>query len=459
MARAAPWIVATLALVAAAAFGPAALRKPAAPSGVVTRARQPLADLAGFVNVSRDGSRLVYIIAGGTSGFRLALRQMDQFDAQPIAGGDGGYFPIFSPDAQWIAYGTAAGSGGKIKKIQTGGGTSIVLSDGSLAQGGDWGDDDTIVFAGSDGLMRVSANGGTPESITHLDPAKHETAHIRPQFLPGEKQVLFTIVGRSGDAQQAAVLDLATGQYHVVAPAGDNARYVPTGHLTYVRAGTLFAVPFDVAQQKTTGAAAPALESISSMGPAGTADYAFSQNGVLVYVEGLGAQGTTLAWIDHAGAVKAIAGQIPRQWGTGRLSPEGHRVANSITAEAGSDIWIMDLDRGAPTRVTFGGNNTFPIWKPGGAAVFYSGNPSDGKLGIYSVAADGSTRSRLGEGHGQAGGAPVVHAGRQDAPVSADRCEWAFEDLRARARPGGGRIVAALAPRRRSRGHRRANFA
>jgi serine/threonine-protein kinase len=390
LARLAPWAIAVLALIAAAALAPAAFRKPASSSGIVTRARQTFADPSGLLNLSRDGTKLVYITTSGTSNFMLALRQMDQFDARPIAGATDAYFPVFSPDAQWVAYATTPSGVGKLKKVQAGGGTPIVLGDGDFARGADWGDDDTIVFAGNDGLMRVSANGGTPESLTHLDKSKQESAHVRPQFLPSGKQLLFTILGRSGDTPQIAVLDLATGQYRAVAPGGDNARYVPTGHLTYGRQGALFALPFDLAQMKPTGSASPVLDAVSATGPPATADYTFSQNGLLVYAEGLAGFGTTLAWIDRKGVVKAIPGQIARRWGTGRLSPDGHRVANSITGDTSQDIWIMDLDRGVPTRLSFGGTNTFPIWKPDGSTIVYGGSPTDGKYGLYSVAADGS---------------------------------------------------------------------
>jgi Tol biopolymer transport system component len=89
-----------------------------------------------------------------------------------------------------------------------------------------------------------------------------------------------------------------------------------------------------------------------------------------------------------------LPGQMSRAWGTGSLSPDGHRVANAILADKGSDIWVLDLARGTPTRLTFGGANDFPIWAPDGRAIVYAGN-KDGKPGIYKVPADGSGQPQL----------------------------------------------------------------
>jgi hypothetical protein len=220
--RALPWAIAALAVLTAGAVSVWALRAPApAAAGVVTRSRLALKDLSGFVALSRDGNLLAYSQAGGSMGFVLALRRMDQFEGKELPGVDGAYFPIFSPAGDWIAYATSTAFGGKIKKVPVTGGTSMVLADGAFYAGADWGDDDTIVFSDPKGLMRVPANGGTPETLTTIDKAKGETAHQRPQFLPGGRQLLFTVL-KTSEVPQFAVLDLAAGTYRTVAPGGDN---------------------------------------------------------------------------------------------------------------------------------------------------------------------------------------------------------------------------------------------
>ena len=188
--RALPWTIAGLAILAAAATAWMSLSRPAAPRGLVTRAKFPVPDLSGFVALSREGTKLAYTVSG-PQGFFIALRQMDQFDGKGLAGTENNGWPVFSPDGEWIAFSSIAAPT-KIRKVPIAGGTSITLCDGSFQQGAAWGNDDSIVFAGGGGLMTVSANGGEPKPLTKVDVAKGERSHTRPQFLP-DGSLLFTI--------------------------------------------------------------------------------------------------------------------------------------------------------------------------------------------------------------------------------------------------------------------------
>ncbi len=388
--RALPWVVTTLALAVASAALWQARTTPAAPA-VVTRARQSFKELAGLVAISRDGRKIVYTRAGGPLGFRLELREMDQFEGRAIPGTDGAITSVISPAADWIAYSSADG---RIKKVPIAGGPAITLGEGSFYRGVAWGDDDSIIYAGASGLMRMSASGGAPAALTNLDQAKSESAHIYPQFLPGGAQLLFTVNYASADPQ-FAILDLRKGTYQTVATSGDNGQYLPNGYLVSGRGGTLFAQPFDLARLKTTGSKAPVVEGVSNIGPvAGIADYAVSGDGLLVYAEAAGGSGTVLTWRDRKGVESPLAGQVPRSWGTGSMSPDGKRVADGIAGDRGTDVWVVDLSRGTPTRLTFGGVNDNAIWTPDGRALVYSGI-KDNKSGLYEIPADGSGQPKL----------------------------------------------------------------
>ncbi len=316
---------------------------------------------------------------------------MDQFEGLPLSGTEGGAFPLFSPGGDWLAYSTF---NNEIKKVTISGGTPITLGDGSFQNGADWGDDDTIVFAKSNGLMRISANGGTPEALTTVDAANGETAHSWPQSLPGGRELLFTVASKSFDSPKFAVLDLDTKTYQTVVNGGANGRYVRTGHLTFVRDETLFATPFDLARLAIAGTETPVVEGVSTMGGTGIGDYAFSATGLLVYAEEVGEGGTVMVWADRKGDIQPLPGQVERRWGTGSLSPNGRLVANGILSDTGQDIWVMDLVRGTPQRLTFGGNNATPIWTRDNRYVVYTSDHDD-KPGLYQVAADGSGTPEL----------------------------------------------------------------
>lgn len=130
------------------------------------------------------------------------------------------------------------------------------------------------------GLLRVSAAGGTPQALTSLDPSRDEIGHDWPEILPGGKAVLFTVTARD---QQIAVQSLETGRRQVVIRGGSHARYVPTGHLVYVRAGVLLAVPFDLARLEVRGLPVPILEDVMVTNFT-AAQYCFSRFGLTVYI-------------------------------------------------------------------------------------------------------------------------------------------------------------------------------
>jgi Tol biopolymer transport system component len=408
LARWLPWVVGVAACGAVVTW--AWLRTPPAPARVVTRAQVTLQDRVRSVAVSRDGTRLAYETSVRTSAVSnpsfpaLMLRMLDEVDARPIPGADDAYAPLFSPDRRWIAYtqlqpGAGQSVSSSIKKIPITGGTSIALCDGSFMAGAAWGDDDTIVFSGDKGLMRVSAAGGTAEPLTATDGAKGEARHAHPQFLPGGRQLLFTITStKPADVPQFAVLDLATGRYRVVAQGGGNGRYVKSGHLTYVRGTTLFAVPFDLSRLAVTGDEVPVVEGVWSVrGNRLSGDYSVSDAGLLVYVTANSSVGSqsTLAWASRTGTTEALPGESRQRWGTGRLSPDGRRLANAIhNGDGTSDIWILDVQRGTTTRLTFSGHADDPIWTPDGSRIVYATDPNQ-KSALYSVPADGRSKPDL----------------------------------------------------------------
>ena len=56
-----------------------------------------------------------------------------------------------------------------------------------------------------------------------------------------------------------ALLDLKTRKWRVLMQDAADARYLPTGHLVFLRQGTLMAVPFDLNSLDVTGQPVPAI--------------------------------------------------------------------------------------------------------------------------------------------------------------------------------------------------------
>lgn len=120
-----------------------------------------------------------------------------------------------------------------------------------------------------------------------------------------------------------------------------------------------------------------------------------SQNGLLVYEPGSKTLGTDLFWLDSSGKTLSKIGERAFYKGSGRLSPDGKRLAVSM-GDPQADIWVFDLARGSHTRLTFGGaTHLAPSWSPDGQKVVYV------RQSGATVIEGTSLRARLASGGGQ----------------------------------------------------------
>jgi serine/threonine-protein kinase len=338
------------------------------------------------VALSPDGTRLAYVaIQSGTQ--QLYLRAMDSLEARPIPGTEGATNPFFSPDGQWLGF----FAGGKVKKISVSGGAAVTLGDAVIPRGANWGSHGTIAFAPTTiaGLQQVLDAGGTPQPLTRLE--KGDVSHRWPEFLPGDKAVLFSAGPTAINFTNAriAVQSVGTGGRRDLVQGGMNPRYAPSGHLVYAQGGSLMAVPFDPQQLTVTGAAVPVIEGILQSPTNGAAQYSFSATGSLVYISG-GVQSaqSRLVWVSRNGAEQPVAAPS-HTYLVPRLSPDGRRVAMTI-AEQESQTWLYDLSRETSTRFTFEGNyNLNPLWTPDGKRIAFESN-KEGPPNLFWQLADGS---------------------------------------------------------------------
>ncbi len=279
--------------------------------------------------ITPDGLRIVYRGAG-----TLLLRPLNQLEPTVLT--DLGFprQPFVSPDGEWVGF---FDGNSPLKKVAITGGPPVTVTavDGNGPRGATWGDDGTIVYATgaiTTGLQRVSAAGGEPTVLTRPNRDLGEGDHLWPEFLPGGRAVLFTIVpaGSGRSDYQIAVIDLTTGEYRVLLRGGSHAQYVATGHLVYGSEGTLLAVPFDLDRLEVTGTPVPVLQQVVTT-PVGAADVAIASNGTLVYLSGRAGTLTqgSLVWVDRTGREEPVQAP-PRVYLYPRISPDGTRVALDI---------------------------------------------------------------------------------------------------------------------------------
>jgi Tol biopolymer transport system component len=337
--------------------------------------------------LSPDGSRLVYS-GRGPQERRLYVRPLDRLEPTPVPGTDGGIAPFFSPDGQWVGFWADR----KLKKVSLAGGQPLILCDAEMPRGASWGTDGTILFSrsGNSGLFAVADRGGEAKAVTKLDQEKGEATHRWPRILPGGKAAIYTANSLSGNFDNARIclLSLATGETRTLLEGGTDARYVPTGHLIYLRSGSLFMVPFDLKRLAVTGDPIPVLNGVDFFGPAGFALYDVSPDGTLVY-RPLDPKelDTELVWVNRKGEATPLS-NVRRAYGGPRFSPDGRRLAVGA-GYPDSNIWILDLKRGSWDRLISGGINGNPVWVGGGSLAFASNR--SGPINTFWMPADRSS--------------------------------------------------------------------
>jgi eukaryotic-like serine/threonine-protein kinase len=319
------------------------------------------------VILSPDGSRIAYVAQTASGGSQIYTRELDKSDGTQLEVAQGST-PFFSPDSQWIGF---YSSDGKLAKVSVFGGAPITLCDAAGARGGAWGKDGTIVFTPSftKPLDRISADGGTPTTLTHLDKSRNEITHRWPQVLPDGKEVLFTASPNNNSFEHAdvEVASLATGQAKVLVENAYFGRYLSSGYLTYVSGGTLFAAPFDAGNLKLTGTAMPVLPNLQTDLTSGGAQISFSRTGTAVYIAGATlSDQVTVGLFDSKGNATPLVKE-PGNYIDPRFSPDGKRLALQVGSNA---ISVYDIARGTLTPITFASSGCLmPIWTPDGKMI------------------------------------------------------------------------------------------
>jgi serine/threonine-protein kinase len=247
------------------------------------------------------------------------------------------------------------------------------------------------------GLTRVSAEGGKPEILTNPDPKREEFSHRLPSWLPNGKAVLFTVMRHGWDWQPClALLRLDIRDWRVLLADAADGRYVATGHLVFLRQGTLMAVRFDLARMEVVGQPVALVENVmqaftgsSYFGHTGAGQFGISDTGSLIYAVGgiVPDPKTSSVWVDQRGIEQPVTAS-ELSFSSPRLSPDGQRIAY-IAWGRECLVSVYDLGRGTNSRLTSEGRAYNVIWSPDGKRLLFSWYKSP-PMNLYWRPSDGS---------------------------------------------------------------------
>jgi Tol biopolymer transport system component len=321
--------------------------------------------------ITPDGARVVYFAQGGKQILTRALNDLEP--AVLVRGAELRSLSV-SPDGRWLAFVETEGSTDAfgdfvLKKVPITGGPSLTIGRiNGIPRGLAWLRDNTIVFTTNSaaGLLRISADGGVPSSLTTPNSANNEIAYFRPKPLSDGHSVLYTVVARSRShaVSEIAMYDLRTHTSKLLLSSGADAQEVAGGYLVYAADGGLSAVRYDPNRQEVSGSPVSVLPRLVTTS-LGIGAFSVATNGTLVYADapdGFVTGGHSLVWVDRDGNEEPV-GAPTLSYIQPRLSHDGSRIAAAVTVGVDLNVWVWDLTRRVLTRVTTEGpRDVLPLW-------------------------------------------------------------------------------------------------
>ena len=435
------------AVVGIAAGWFAGRRPPTAPQ--VTRFLFQLPDGQSFgvgprslIALSPDGREIVYATQGG-----LFRRAMSAMEANAIRGTERFEMvtdPVFAPDGRSLLF--YARSDRTIKRIAIGGGTAVTVCRAEAPFGISWTTDGVVFGQGRQGIMRVSAEGGTPDRLV----AAGENEELQgPQLLPGGRHLLYTrATGTDIDRWSRArvvVQALPAGPATTLVDGATDGRYLSSGHLVYGADGALFAVPFDAARLVLTGPRESMIEGVRPSGGrvTGGMQFSISESGSLIYLPGPDISSRTL-WemivSDRQGTIERLK-LPPSRFGPMRAAPDGKQIAFSIDDGKEEMLYTYDLS-GSSTmqRAPFGGNSRFPVWSADSKRIaFQSDREGDRAIWLATLGSgvERLTKPAAGEAHVPEAWSPKEEILLFTITKGSDTSLWSFSVRDRKAAPFG----------------------
>jgi len=332
--------------------------------------------IVGDFAISPDGKTLAYT-ASVNAKTGLWTRSLETGTVRLLPGTDNAGQPVWAPDGRSLAF---VSIGTRVQRIDLAGGTPAPICSGYGIRLGSWGADGELLFSGQIaeriGVFRVPASGGTPTLLASPDQGHGEVAYRWP-LLATRGHLLYSVLGEKPEVSGVYVASLSqpadrvklltTASKPTLASDGRG-----NGYLLWARGGTLVAQQFDTQALRLVGE----VHTIAETNPAKSeteVHISASDTGRLAYADWTDL--AQLAWVDLSGNLLTVVGAPLGDVRMFRLSPDERTIAvqESPGDVTRSDLWLIDTDRGVPTRFTSdSARSTQPVWSPDGRTIIFA---------------------------------------------------------------------------------------
>ncbi len=378
--------------------------------------RQKANGLKSEIALSPDGATLIYRVARPEErGSQYYARNLQSY-SEPLGLQRSGLntgrgavenrsgFPSFRNGNDWIYYYTDRGS--KLNRVRVEGGTAQIIQEGPLLLNSFTVRENILFFGTQDGMILRKVIGSESTELIYEVENDGERA-IWLEFIENTDYLMATILPVVFSEQEPKVIliDVKTGSSEIIIEQGYQSKYARSGHITYLQADALWAVPFSVSDMTIQGSQVPVINGIETTISRDVyfGNYNFSENGRLVYISGnLMRRGSgnfnvldiELTRLNHSGDTRKV--NVPESsFAEITVSPDQNLVAMTRLDESGSrDVWVWDLVRESLGRRSFGGVDGTPIWSNDGKSIFYQ-SEQNATAEIWRTASNGSSSAEF----------------------------------------------------------------